>query len=87
MIRAPRCSVAPMPCGALAGGVDRSGVRVRIARLPRRERNAAVGAVIHVLAEQATVDGASDAPGYLPGFGILPAESVRALASRRGSNP
>ena len=37
--------------------------------------------VIHVLAEQATVDGAGDAPGYLPGFGILPAESVRALAT------
>jgi hypothetical protein len=37
--------------------------------------------VIHVLAEQATVQGTSDHPGYLPGFGILPAESVRKLAS------
>jgi Domain of unknown function (DUF222) len=36
--------------------------------------------VIHVLAEQATIDGTSDHPGYLPGFGILPAESVRELA-------
>ncbi len=35
--------------------------------------------VIHVLAEQATVDGTSDAPGYLPGFGVMPAESVRDL--------
>ncbi|MFY9922021.1 MAG: HNH endonuclease signature motif containing protein, partial [Mycobacterium sp.] len=37
--------------------------------------------VINVLAEQATLDGTSDQPGYLPGFGILPAESVRDLAS------
>jgi hypothetical protein len=37
--------------------------------------------VINVLAEQATVDGTSDQPGYLPGFGILPAESVRELAA------
>jgi hypothetical protein len=44
------------------------------------QRAAAASAVIHVLAEQATVDGTSDTPGYLPGFGILPAESVRDLA-------
>ena len=30
--------------------------------------------MIHVLAEQATLDGTSDKPGYLPGFGILPAD-------------
>ena len=36
--------------------------------------------MIHVVAEQATIDGTSDHPGYLPGFGILPAESVRELA-------
>jgi Domain of unknown function (DUF222) len=44
------------------------------------QRAAANAAVIHVLAEQATIEGSSDKPGYLPGFGILPAESVRALA-------
>ncbi len=43
------------------------------------QRKAAEAAVIHVLAEQATVEGTGDAPGYLEGFGILPAESVRAL--------
>jgi uncharacterized protein DUF222 len=43
------------------------------------ERAAAAAAVIHVLADQATVDGTSDQPGYLAGFGILPAESVREL--------
>jgi hypothetical protein len=36
--------------------------------------------VIQVLAEQATVQGDSAAPGYLPGFGILSADSVRELA-------
>jgi hypothetical protein len=45
------------------------------------ERKAAASAVIHVLAEQATLDGSSDHPGYLPGFGILPADSVRQLAA------
>jgi uncharacterized protein DUF222 len=37
--------------------------------------------VINVLAEQGTLDGSSDAPGYLPGFGVMPAESVRDLAA------
>jgi hypothetical protein len=45
------------------------------------ERAAVSAVVIHVLAEQATLDGTSDHPGYLPGFGILPAESVRELAA------
>jgi hypothetical protein len=44
-------------------------------------RAAAATALIHVLAEQATLDGTSDKPGYLPGFGILPAESVREMAA------
>ena len=43
--------------------------------------------VIHVLAEQATLDGTSDHPGYLPGFGILPAESVRDLAATATLKP
>ena len=51
------------------------------------ERAAAATAVIHVLAEQATLDGASDRPGYLPGFGILPAESVRELAATATCKP
>lgn len=36
--------------------------------------------VIHLVAEQATVDGDGTAPGYLPKFGIQPAETVRSLA-------
>jgi hypothetical protein len=51
------------------------------------ERKAAADAVIHVLAEQSTIDGTSDHPGYLPGFGILPAESVRDLAKSATLKP
>jgi hypothetical protein len=51
------------------------------------ERAAAAAAVIHVLAEQATLDGTSDTPGYLPGFGVVPAESVRALATTATLKP
>ena len=48
---------------------------------------AANSAVIHVLAEQGTLDGSSDAPGYLRGFGILPAESVREVAKTATVKP
>ncbi|TGB38751.1 HNH endonuclease signature motif containing protein [Mycolicibacterium peregrinum] len=46
-----------------------------------QKRAAADAAVVHVLADQATVNGSSDDPGYLAGHGILPAESVRELAA------
>jgi Domain of unknown function (DUF222) len=51
------------------------------------ERTTAAAAVIHVLAEQATLDGTSDKPGYLPGLGILPADSVRELAATATLKP
>jgi hypothetical protein len=51
------------------------------------ERKAVSDVVIHVLAEQATLNGSSDQPGYLPGFGILPAESVRDLATTATLTP
>jgi uncharacterized protein DUF222 len=51
------------------------------------QRAAADAAVIHLLAEQATVEGTSDAPGYLPGFGMLPAETVRELAATATLKP
>ncbi|MBP3086391.1 HNH endonuclease signature motif containing protein [Mycolicibacterium fortuitum] len=52
-----------------------------------QNRAAADAAVVHVLAQSSTVDGTSDAPGYLPGHGILPAESVRDLAGRAKIKP
>ncbi|MGO4441863.1 HNH endonuclease signature motif containing protein [Mycobacterium sp. 2YAF39] len=50
-------------------------------------KSAAATTVIHVLAEQATLDGTSDAPGYLRGFGIMPAESVREVAKTATLKP
>ncbi len=52
-----------------------------------QNRAAADAAVVHVLAQSSTVDGGSDAPGYLPGYGVLPAESVRDLAGRAKIKP
>jgi hypothetical protein len=43
--------------------------------------------VIHVLAEQGTVDGASTTPGYLSGYGPLPATTVKDLAGTAKLKP
>ncbi len=51
------------------------------------ERNKASTAVIHVLAEQTTLDGTSDRPGYLRGFGVMPADSVRRVATSAKLKP
>ena len=74
--------------GPLARGEDRLACHCGSDQcLGAVERNAAATAVIHVLAEQATLDGSGDTPGYLPGFGILPAESVRELAKTATLKP
>ncbi|MCW2627362.1 HNH endonuclease signature motif containing protein [Mycobacterium sp.] len=74
--------------GALARGEAQLACQCGAEDCPATaERNAATAAVIHVLAEQATLDGTSDQPGYLPGFGILPAESVRDLATAAQLKP
>lgn len=65
--------------GALAAGADRLMCTCGLEDCPA-VGGGAPPVVIHLLAEQATVDVAGDAPGYLPGFGIQPAESVRNLA-------
>jgi hypothetical protein len=43
--------------------------------------------VIHVLVEAPTLDGASERPAYVPGYGTLPAEAVRDLAGRATLQP
>jgi hypothetical protein len=49
---------------------------------PAASSGATVGdVVIHVLADAATIDGSSSNPGYVPGFGGLPADAVRQLAA------
>ena len=43
--------------------------------------------MFHVLGELSTLDGTSDKPAYLHGFGVLPAESVRKLADSMTLKP
>ena len=78
-------------CGPLARGeatlACQCGSDDCAAATERNNAAAAATAVIHVLAEQATIDGTGDQPGYLPGFGILPAESVRELAATAKLKP
>ena len=75
-------------CGPLARGQASLACQCGSADCPAAaQRHATAATVIHVLAEQATLDGRSDKPGYLPGFGILPADSVRALATSARLTP
>lgn len=75
-------------CGALARREATLACQCRSEDCPAAANRAeAAAAVIHVLAEQGTVEGTSDKPGYLPGFGVLPAESVRKLARNAKLKP
>ena len=73
---------------ALAAGQNSMMCDCGSADCPAADAGAAAAqVVIHVLAEQATVSGESATPGYLPGFGALPAETVRDLATRARVRP
>jgi hypothetical protein len=75
-------------CGALGRGEATLACECGREDCTAREAlSAASAAVVHVLAEQGTVEGTSDAPGYLRGFGILPAESVREVAKKATLKP
>ncbi|MUM02744.1 HNH endonuclease signature motif containing protein, partial [Mycolicibacterium sp. CBMA 334] len=75
-------------CGPLARLEDQLACQCGSPQCPAAQnRAAAAAAVIHVLAEQGTLDGASPAPGYLPGYGILPAQTVRDLANSAKRKP
>jgi hypothetical protein len=75
-------------CGPLARGEASLACHCGAQDCPANAgRQAAVSAVVHVLAEQGTLDGSSDNPGYLRGFGVLPAESVRQLATTAQLKP
>ncbi|KUI00614.1 HNH endonuclease signature motif containing protein [Mycobacterium sp. IS-3022] len=43
--------------------------------------------VINVIADQATIDGRSESPGYLPGFGAVPPTMLRDLAATSRLQP
>jgi Domain of unknown function (DUF222) len=64
---AARATAMPCACG--------------VPNCPAAESGASVGeVVIHVVADAATVNGDSSAPGYVAGFGGLAAQAVRQLA-------
>jgi len=74
-------------CGPLARGEATLACQCGLEDCPARAQRSAAAAVIHVLAEQSTLEGTSDTPGYLPGFGILPADSIRDLAASATLKP
>jgi Domain of unknown function (DUF222) len=68
--------------GALAAGADRLGCRCARPDCAAGTRPAASPVVIHVIAEQATLDGRSSAPGSEVGAdGLISPELVRELAA------
>lgn len=75
-------------CGALGRGEGSLACLCGLEDCPAAKiRESAAQVVIHVLAEQATLEGASRRPGYLPGLGVLPAESVRRVAKTAKLKP
>ena len=74
--------------GALAAGADRLGCRCEHPDCTAGGRPAAGPVVIHVLAEQATLDGVSDTPGSGAGADeLIPAELVAELAKSARLRP
>lgn len=73
--------------GALAFGAEALGCQCGGPDCTAPPRPATTNVVIHVLAEQGAVDGKSQAPGYLAGFGPLPAELVREVAGQAKLKP
>jgi hypothetical protein len=72
---------------ALAAGADRLGCGCRAPDCPAGG-TAASPVVIHVIAEQATLDGRGDTPGVLSGYdGLLPPELVAQLAASARLQP
>lgn len=73
---------------ALTSGAATMACECGSSECPAAAGEAPVGAVmLHVLAEQATLDGRSETPGYVPGFGGLSAEAVRKVAKTAKVRP
>ncbi|MEB3984052.1 HNH endonuclease signature motif containing protein [Mycobacterium sp. 663a-19] len=66
--------------GALVAGLDGLRCLCGAPDCAAAQRHPGTDVVIHVLAEQAALEGASHAPAYLPGFGPVPAPLLRDLA-------
>jgi hypothetical protein len=73
--------------GALAAGLTMMHCQCGSSDCAAVQRRRRPDVVVHVLAEQATVTGDSSAPGYLPGFGPVPAAVVRDLVSSAKLKP
>ncbi|MEI6700108.1 MAG: 13E12 repeat family protein, partial [Mycobacteriaceae bacterium] len=73
--------------GALAAGADRLMCACGSSDCPAIGAGGIAPVVIHLLAEQATVEATGTTPGYLPGFGIQPAEAVRGIAATAKLKP
>lgn len=73
--------------GALAAGLETMRCQCGSPDCSATARRSGTDVVIHVLADQATVGGDSQAPGYLPGYGPLPATLLRELAATAKLKP
>ena len=74
--------------GALAVGLERLACRCGSAQCPAGERPTNTSVVIHVVAEQATVEGRSDKPAYLLGPNtLISAQLVAELAEEAQRRP
>lgn len=73
--------------GALPAGAEKLLCACGSPQCPALDGGGATPVVIHMLAEQATVEGAGDNPGYLPKFGIQPADAVRKQAGQAKIKP
>jgi hypothetical protein len=73
--------------GALAAGLSALACACGSPDCAGAQRPTGAPVVIHVLAEQSTVEGAGTTPGYLPWYGPLPAEVVADLAASARLTP
>ena len=73
--------------GALTAGLSAMPCQCGSPDCSAAQRRPATEVVIHVLAEQATIRGDSQAPGYLPGFGPQPSITLRDLAANAKIKP
>jgi hypothetical protein len=73
--------------GALAAGLAAMRCQCGSPDCSAAQRRPATEVVIHALAEQATISGDSQVPGYVPGFGPLPSILLRDLAATAKVKP
>jgi Domain of unknown function (DUF222) len=73
--------------GALAAGLATMRCQCGSPDCSAAQRRPATDVVIHVLADQATVSGDSQTPGYLPGFGPLPSTNLRDIGATAKIKP